>query len=1096
MTEKKLKFILVEDSEYDAELLLIHLKKAGYQLDYRLVQTEAEFMEALAEESWPLIIADYSMPSFGAKPALKLLQSTGLDIPFIVVSGTIGEEVAVEMMRLGAHDYVMKGALNRLPMAIERELREAELRQAGRENIIALRESNERHQIISDLVSDYTYAFTLDPDGTLHLKWGSGAYEAITGISLDHFASLEEWYAMIHPDDLAAFKERDANYLLKKDHVFEFRLINRRNELHWLREFSRPVWNEKEGRVTELYGAIQDITDQKLAQIALQETQQLLSSAANATSANIAILDRDGSIIAVNKAWRKFVDENIPNHGQYFIGQHYIEFFRASNLIINEKTIFDQIRAVLSDKIPQFEVEYPEDGKTGKRWFHLNINAIQNSGTAKAVLVYVDITERKASEEEIRSRAAHQEALNSIITSSYENATHMDVFLQSALDQTLHALGLTIGAIWLVPQRGHPVQSIVRGVPATQITEIVRFANPKSLEFKKITLIQQDDKNQSILNELSHLFGAKAMLAVPLFSNSVQIGGIGFISPQDYHWTSREIKLLEAISQHIGIALERVWLFEEANHRLNELLSINHLSTALRAATNLKDMLQLFLIELDAVARSSASTIWLYNAATGYLEAAAAKGWMKTLENEILSPGEDISGYTFTSQRPYVIDDYKSDPRTKTSFRNQIPKGWSGICLPIQTSTNEVMGVLTLVVESKYSLSVEDVRLIGTFSEIAAVTIQRMRLTDQLIRRVEQLNSLHEIDLTVNANIDLNASLDVMLNLICRNVGIDAIALLSYQPTTQQLTFTASQGFTTSDLQWTRFNLDKSVAGRSILEHKITLIENVDEVDDFKKSSFIAREKFVSYLAVPLFAKGKIKGVLQLFNRTQITPDPEWLKFLETIAGQLAIGMDNAELVEALQHSNIELTQAYDATIEGWSRAMDLRDKETEGHTQRVTELTLTLAREMGVEESELIHYWRGALLHDMGKMGIPDQILLKPGKLSDEEWVIMRKHPQYTYEMLSPIEFLQPALDIPYSHHEKWDGSGYPRGLKGEDIPLAARIFAVIDVWDALTSDRPYRPAWTQQEALEHIATAAGTHFDPAVVELFLKIFDTKNQK
>jgi len=166
-----------------------------------------------------------------------------------------------------------------------------------------------------------------------------------------------------------------------------------------------------------------------------------------------------------------------------------------------------------------------------------------------------------------------------------------------------------------------------------------------------------------------------------------------------------------------------------------------------------------------------------------------------------------------------------------------------------------------------------------------------------------------------------------------------------------------------------------------------------------------------------------------------------------------------------------------------------LRDKETEGHTQRVTEMTLKLARAAGISEKELVHVRRGALLHDIGKMGVPDQILLKPGKLTDEEWVIMRKHPTFAFELLSPIEYLRPAMDIPFCHHEKWDGSGYPRGLKGEQTPLSARIFAIIDVWDALLTDRPYRQGWPKEKVIEHIRSLSGTHFDPKAVELFLKM-------
>ncbi len=239
----------------------------------------------------------------------------------------------------------------------------------------------------------------------------------------------------------------------------------------------------------------------------------------------------------------------------------------------------------------------------------------------------------------------------------------------------------------------------------------------------------------------------------------------------------------------------------------------------------------------------------------------------------------------------------------------------------------------------------------------------------------------------------------------------------------------------------------------------------------------------------PLIAKGHIKGVLELFHRAPLGITQEWLDFLDALAGQAAIAIDSAALFADLQRSNVELALAYDTTLEGWSRALDLRDKETEGHSQRVTESTLRLARAMGVSDSELVHMRRGALLHDIGKMGVPDDILRKPGPLTEEETQIMHRHPVHAYELLSPIDYLRPALDIPYCHHERWDGTGYPRGLRGEQIPLAARIFAVADVWDALRSGRSYRPAWTEEQAQEHIRDQAGKHFDPRVIAAFVAI-------
>lgn len=199
------------------------------------------------------------------------------------------------------------------------------------------------------------------------------------------------------------------------------------------------------------------------------------------------------------------------------------------------------------------------------------------------------------------------------------------------------------------------------------------------------------------------------------------------------------------------------------------------------------------------------------------------------------------------------------------------------------------------------------------------------------------------------------------------------------------------------------------------------------------------------------------------------------------------------QLLIDLQEKNEELALAYDATLEGWVRFLDLRDQETEGHTQRVTEMTTELASQMGFSSTLLLQIRRGALLHDIGKMGIPDNVLRKPGPLNNEEWEIMRRHPVYAYQMLAPIEFLHPALDIPHHHHERWDGTGYPDQLRREEIPLPARVFAIIDVWDALNSDRPYRKAWHPEKAIDYIKSQSGKHFDPQLVQIFLNFIETK---
>ena len=374
---------------------------------------------------------------------------------------------------------------------------------------------------------------------------------------------------------------------------------------------------------------------------------------------------------------------------------------------------------------------------------------------------------------------------------------------------------------------------------------------------------------------------------------------------------------------------------------------------------------------------------------------------------------------------------------------------------------------------------------------VAHMDITERKLAEAKIQRqLEHLTALSAIDRVIAANFDLKLSLSEILAHVTKELGVDAADILVLNPDSNMLEYGSARGFRTRAVRKAEVRLGESYAGRVALERQLIQIPDMgNEPENPLLTMHLAGEDFVCYYGVPLITKGQVKGVLEVFNRTALAPDGEWFDFLETLAGQAAIALENATLFESLQNSNVELSLAYDATIEGWSRALDMRDKETEGHTQRVTTMTVKLARAFGFSKSELVQVRWGALLHDIGKMGVPDGILLKPGPLTEEEWVVMRGHPTFANEMLSPIRYLRLALDIPNSHHEKWDGSGYPHGLKGTQIPLVARIFAVVDVWDALTSDRPYRPAWTEEKVREHILALSGTHFDPQVVDLFMQL-------
>jgi HD-GYP domain-containing protein (c-di-GMP phosphodiesterase class II) len=354
-------------------------------------------------------------------------------------------------------------------------------------------------------------------------------------------------------------------------------------------------------------------------------------------------------------------------------------------------------------------------------------------------------------------------------------------------------------------------------------------------------------------------------------------------------------------------------------------------------------------------------------------------------------------------------------------------------------------------------------------------------------RQVRRFQALRAIDTAISAGPDLQFTLGILLEQIMAQISVDAADILLHKIGTTLLEVGARRGFRAEAAPGITVPMRDGLAGKSVVTRKTVHIPNLSlERHAQHPMHHIEAEAFKVYYGIPLIAKGQLKGVLEVFLRTPRSIDPEHLEFLEALAGQAAIALDNSSLFEQLQDSNTELSIAYDATLEGWAKALELRDRETVGHAHRVIEMTLRVADRIGLRGEALQHVRRGALLHDIGKMGIPDSILLKPGPLTPAEWEIMRQHPVHAYEMLKTIDYLSPALEIPYCHHERWDGKGYPQGLEGNSIPLSARIFAVVDVWDALTSNRPYRNAWPEHQALEYISRETGRHFDPGVVNAF----------
>lgn len=397
-----------------------------------------------------------------------------------------------------------------------------------------------------------------------------------------------------------------------------------------------------------------------------------------------------------------------------------------------------------------------------------------------------------------------------------------------------------------------------------------------------------------------------------------------------------------------------------------------------------------------------------------------------------------------------------------------------------------VVGGLTRMGNPVVSTAIQDIsRMTQSLSDLEQST------NDYLKVRQSQLGALMGVGQAINSSLGLNGVLEQVMDTLIELMRAER-GFLMLRGSTGELSVRIARGIAHVNLEEESFKVSRTIVRRVAESGEPILTTNAKDDPRFVGQVSVAAFQLRSILCAPLKIKDHLIGVLYVDNRARagIFQEPD-LGLIKAFADQAAVAINNAQLFDDLQEKNRELEEAYQATLEGWVQALDMRDKETEGHTQRVTILTQRLARSMGISDEEMVHITRGALLHDIGKMAISDKILLKPDKLTEEERAVMQKHPEYAYEMLKRIEFLLPAIHIPYCHHEKWDGTGYPRRLKGEEIPFSARIFPVIDVYDALISDRPYRSGLPVDEVMEMIRKDAGTHFDPQVVEAFLAMDD-----
>jgi putative nucleotidyltransferase with HDIG domain len=407
----------------------------------------------------------------------------------------------------------------------------------------------------------------------------------------------------------------------------------------------------------------------------------------------------------------------------------------------------------------------------------------------------------------------------------------------------------------------------------------------------------------------------------------------------------------------------------------------------------------------------------------------------------------------------------------------------SGGLFPLMQN-GRIIGLIGLLSGKTDFFTAETIQWIHTLMDILCEGLSQQGTAEIQERLIEQ-----SITRTIQSSLDIRDALHDVMEALTIVLKADVITTLRYLPNLRRFELLETFGLEKFSLAKLHLHFDIGLGKRSF-ETEPLWIDDLQKVPPgLRPTTGFGEEGFHSYLALPLIAHNDLVGALEVAWKQQQYAIPEKMEFLKRVTEQIAFAMERTNILRDLRQSNADLMARYNAMIEGLSRALELRDLETEGHTRRVSLLTMKLVQHMQISSEQWDSIRQGALLHDIGKIGVPDAILLKPGSLTAQERKVMQQHVQYGYNILAPITNARHTLDIVLYHHERWDGEGYPYGLAAEQIPLVARLFSIVDVFDALTSDRPYRTAWDHSQALEYISAQSGTQFDPQIVKLFLEV-------
>lgn len=1204
------KILHLEDNPKDTALVQATLESAGLAIEILRVETRDDFVAALEQREIDVIFADKTLPAFDGFRALEFARQLRPEAPFIFVSGTLGEEVAIESLKNGATDYVVKSRLARLAPVTLRALREVAEQRERQKAQAQIRANDARFRALIEHSAEAIVL--LDAQGIV--AYVSPSVTRILGGDADAWLG-GNWLNRVHPDDLNLVSNLFTELLNAPG-------TSKTAEFHYQHSDGSWLWLEVTGTnllhepsVQAIVGNVRDITARKTSQeklvhsenrfraliensfdaivlfgadgtvlAGIPSTTQLagysltevigrnmsefihpddrnsvglqmaecLAQAGASVHVSGRILDKNGawrwmegiftnllhepSVQAIVNNYRDITERKRAEQALQESEQRFRLFFAASPdaiLLVDPHSSWSIVdcnqaacqmngytrEELIGQSVDLLNVNSPIDGEHDDYLEYVRQNGIVHveavhrhkdghlfpievsttlitvGGRELLLGIDRDVTERKRSEENTKRRAEEFAALYET-ANNIAQQTELKAVLQTAVERATRLLNASGGGLYLYENATKEMQVVVQTQAALPVGTRIPLGKGlagRVAESHQAVVVNDYPAWEHRLLDLPD-FGLSASVVVPMLYRGNFVGALAVNHVNgERKFLEADVSLLSLFASYAASAIHNAGLLEETRVQLNQLTAVYDAGLALNSVLEPRKQLEfLFQIALRGL-RGHRAEFFRYNPSRNELrfelglgQSAQKLAWLNRYVVQAHDENE-IAGYVSKTRLPLYVPELDREPRWHKESADGVQ---SGLWVAVEHK-GALLGVLGVLSEIPDAFSLMEERMLALFANQAAVALENARLFEQTRQQLERFAALRAVDSAISGSHDLRVMLDIIVEQVLNQLRVDAVAIFKFNPYLQMLEFADGGGFKTNHIERARLHIREGLAGRVAWERKTLHVQNLASIENFEAEAWGAAENFVGYCGAPLIVKGQVKGVLQVLHRAPLEASPEWLDFFETITGQAAIAMDNAELFENLQRSNMELRLAYETTIEGWSRALDLRDKETDGHTQRVTELTLRLARAMSVEDQELVHLRRGALLHDIGKMGIPDHILLQPEPLAESEWQIMSQHPIFALELLAPIQYLRPALAIPYAHHEKWDGTGYPRKLAGEQIPLAARIFAVVDVWDALTSDRPYRAAWDKAKARAYIREQSGKHFDPRVVETFLNLPD-----